>query len=193
MLRESYFLARPGLGIVIGKFIFWNSPKLVAKALFNCGSCHHNWSLWAGSIPVALPASTSRASPSFSYLDLLSLLVSIATKLRQASGIVAHLATCTFNVDAGSIADACWLKASFLEEEEKEKKEKTTQAVKILPTSIKEKRLPRAEAPCIPFTKRNKRNKSMGIRRVTSSSPCLILLTRVERSLLKSTLVLESL
>eukprot|EP00983_Pelagomonas_calceolata_P057271 1144997-Pelagomonas_calceolata.AAC.6 len=60
------------------------------------------------------------------------------------------------------------------------------QAVKTLPTSIKEKRKPRAEAPCIPFTTRNKRNESMGIRRVTSSSPCLILVARVERSLLKS-------
>eukprot|EP00983_Pelagomonas_calceolata_P128299 1161497-Pelagomonas_calceolata.AAC.12 len=68
-----------------------------------------------------------------------------------------------------------------------EKKEKkTTQAVKILPTSIKEKRIPRAEAPCILFTKRNKRSKSMGIRRVTSSIPCLILVMRVERSLLES-------
>eukprot|EP00983_Pelagomonas_calceolata_P070157 1150673-Pelagomonas_calceolata.AAC.1 len=38
----------------------------------------------------------------------------------------------------------------------KEKKRKTTQAVKTLPASIKEKRKPRAEAPCIPFTKRNK-------------------------------------
>eukprot|EP00983_Pelagomonas_calceolata_P005826 192071-Pelagomonas_calceolata.AAC.1 len=38
-----------------------------------------------------------------------------------------------------------------------EKKRKTTQAVKILPTSIKEKEVPRAEAPCIPFTKRNKK------------------------------------
>eukprot|EP00983_Pelagomonas_calceolata_P003354 109463-Pelagomonas_calceolata.AAC.1 len=41
----------------------------------------------------------------------------------------------------------------------------TTQAVKALPTSIKEKRIPRAEAPYNPFTKRNKRKKSMGIRR----------------------------
>eukprot|EP00967_Tisochrysis_lutea_P139222 scaffold252566_cov18-Tisochrysis_lutea.AAC.3 len=31
------------------------------------------------------------------------------------------------------------------------------QAVKTLPASIKEKRIPRAEAPCIPFTKRNKK------------------------------------
>eukprot|EP00983_Pelagomonas_calceolata_P058860 1145664-Pelagomonas_calceolata.AAC.1 len=67
------------------------------------------------------------------------------------------------------------------------KKRKTTQAVKTLPTSIKEKRLPRAEALCIPFTKKSKRNKSMGVRRVTSSSPCLILpVPRFERSLLKS-------
>eukprot|EP00983_Pelagomonas_calceolata_P016340 516472-Pelagomonas_calceolata.AAC.1 len=55
------------------------------------------------------------------------------------------------------------------------------QAVKTLPTSIKENRMPRAEAPCILFTKRNKRNKSLGIRRFTISSPCLILATRVER------------
>eukprot|EP00983_Pelagomonas_calceolata_P040152 1137480-Pelagomonas_calceolata.AAC.6 len=47
----------------------------------------------------------------------------------------------------------------------KKRKRKTTQAVKTLPTSIKEKRIPRAEAPCIPLTKRNKRKKSMGIRR----------------------------
>eukprot|EP00983_Pelagomonas_calceolata_P102717 1158838-Pelagomonas_calceolata.AAC.11 len=68
----------------------------------------------------------------------------------------------------------------------RKRKEKTTQAVQTLPTSIKEKRIPRAGAPCIPFTKRNKRRKSMGIRRVTSSSPCLILVTRVEKGLLKS-------
>eukprot|EP00983_Pelagomonas_calceolata_P031248 981017-Pelagomonas_calceolata.AAC.1 len=47
----------------------------------------------------------------------------------------------------------------------KRKKRKTTQAVKTLPTSIKEKKIPRAEAPCIPFTKRKKTNKSVGIRR----------------------------
>eukprot|EP00983_Pelagomonas_calceolata_P097349 1158236-Pelagomonas_calceolata.AAC.1 len=45
----------------------------------------------------------------------------------------------------------------------KEKKRKTTQAVKALPTSTKEKRIPRAKAPCIPSTKRKKN--SMGIRR----------------------------
>eukprot|EP00983_Pelagomonas_calceolata_P005100 165724-Pelagomonas_calceolata.AAC.1 len=39
----------------------------------------------------------------------------------------------------------------------KEKKRKTTQAVKTLPASIKEKRIPRAEALCNPFTKRNKK------------------------------------
>eukprot|EP00983_Pelagomonas_calceolata_P081175 1155459-Pelagomonas_calceolata.AAC.2 len=60
------------------------------------------------------------------------------------------------------------------------------QAVRTLPTSTKEKRIPRSEAPCIPFTKSDKRKKSVRIRRVTSSSPCLILLMRVERSLLKS-------
>eukprot|EP00983_Pelagomonas_calceolata_P065013 1148403-Pelagomonas_calceolata.AAC.3 len=48
----------------------------------------------------------------------------------------------------------------------------------------KEKRISRAEAPCISFTKRNKRKKSTGIRRGSSSSPCLILVTRVVRSLL---------
>eukprot|EP00983_Pelagomonas_calceolata_P116108 1160269-Pelagomonas_calceolata.AAC.4 len=37
-------------------------------------------------------------------------------------------------------------------------KGKTTQAAKTLPTLIQEKRIPRAEAPCIPFTERNKRN-----------------------------------
>eukprot|EP00983_Pelagomonas_calceolata_P006732 220701-Pelagomonas_calceolata.AAC.1 len=31
MLRESNFLSGPGLGIVVGKFTFWNGPKLVAK------------------------------------------------------------------------------------------------------------------------------------------------------------------
>eukprot|EP00983_Pelagomonas_calceolata_P056618 1144675-Pelagomonas_calceolata.AAC.1 len=62
------------------------------------------------------------------------------------------------------------------------------EAVKTIPTSIKEKRIPRAEAPCIPFviTKSNKRKKSVRTRRVTSSSPCLILLMRVERSLLEN-------
>eukprot|EP00983_Pelagomonas_calceolata_P074108 1152412-Pelagomonas_calceolata.AAC.1 len=71
-------------------------------------------------------------------------------------------------------------------QEKKQKKRKTTQAVKTIPTSIKEKRIPKAEAPCIPFTKSNKRKKSVRIRRVTSSSPCLVLLIRVERSLLES-------
>eukprot|EP00983_Pelagomonas_calceolata_P019539 614882-Pelagomonas_calceolata.AAC.3 len=31
MLRESNFLAGPGLGIVVGECISWNDPKLVAK------------------------------------------------------------------------------------------------------------------------------------------------------------------
>eukprot|EP00983_Pelagomonas_calceolata_P083657 1156206-Pelagomonas_calceolata.AAC.3 len=31
MLRESCFLAGPGLGIVIGKLILWNGPKLVVE------------------------------------------------------------------------------------------------------------------------------------------------------------------
>eukprot|EP00983_Pelagomonas_calceolata_P030334 951698-Pelagomonas_calceolata.AAC.10 len=39
------------------------------------------------------------------------------------------------------------------------------QAAKTLPTSIKEKRIPRTEAPSIPFTKSNKRKKSVRIRR----------------------------
>eukprot|EP00983_Pelagomonas_calceolata_P042383 1138485-Pelagomonas_calceolata.AAC.2 len=34
---------------------------------------------------------------------------------------------------------------------EKKRKETTAQAVRKLPTSTKEKRIPRAEAPCIPF------------------------------------------
>eukprot|EP00983_Pelagomonas_calceolata_P081552 1155616-Pelagomonas_calceolata.AAC.9 len=37
------------------------------------------------------------------------------------------------------------------------KKRKITQAVKTLPTSIKEKRVLRAETPCIPFTIRKKK------------------------------------
>eukprot|EP00983_Pelagomonas_calceolata_P043991 1139112-Pelagomonas_calceolata.AAC.1 len=49
-------------------------------------------------------------------------------------------------------------------------KRKTTQAVKTLPTSIKEKRIPGTKAPCIPSTKRNKGNKSMGIRRSASGA-----------------------
>eukprot|EP00983_Pelagomonas_calceolata_P035563 1112870-Pelagomonas_calceolata.AAC.1 len=61
------------------------------------------------------------------------------------------------------------------------------QAVKTLTTPIKEKRVPRAEAPYIPLTKRNKRKKLMGIGRVNSSRPCLILMVRAGRSLLKST------
>eukprot|EP00983_Pelagomonas_calceolata_P064343 1148081-Pelagomonas_calceolata.AAC.2 len=44
-----------------------------------------------------------------------------------------------------------------LSNQREKKKRKTTQAVKALPASIKEKRIPRAEAPCIPFTKRNKK------------------------------------
>eukprot|EP00983_Pelagomonas_calceolata_P081066 1155413-Pelagomonas_calceolata.AAC.1 len=43
-----------------------------------------------------------------------------------------------------------------------------------------------AEAQCIPFTDRNKRKKSMGIKRVTSSNPCLVSMMGVEISLLKS-------
>eukprot|EP00983_Pelagomonas_calceolata_P127367 1161396-Pelagomonas_calceolata.AAC.2 len=62
---------------------------------------------------------------------------------------------------------------------------KARQAVETLPTSVKEKRMPRAKALCIPFTKRSKKKKSMGIRRVASSSSS-ILVIRVERSLLKS-------
>eukprot|EP00983_Pelagomonas_calceolata_P078811 1154387-Pelagomonas_calceolata.AAC.2 len=31
ILRENYFLAGPGLRIAIGKFTFWNNPKLAAK------------------------------------------------------------------------------------------------------------------------------------------------------------------
>eukprot|EP00983_Pelagomonas_calceolata_P071737 1151385-Pelagomonas_calceolata.AAC.1 len=80
--------------------------------------------------------------------------------------------------------NVAWL---FEKQFEQEKKRKIMQAVEKLSTSIKEKGVPRA--PCIPFTKRNKRKKSMGIRRVTNSSLCLILVTRVERtprSLLKS-------
>eukprot|EP00983_Pelagomonas_calceolata_P125328 1161201-Pelagomonas_calceolata.AAC.1 len=61
------------------------------------------------------------------------------------------------------------------------------QAVKTLPTSIQEKRIPRSEALCIP-TNRSKIKNTMGTtgRRVTSSSQCLISVMRVERSLLKS-------
>eukprot|EP00983_Pelagomonas_calceolata_P073476 1152154-Pelagomonas_calceolata.AAC.4 len=66
------------------------------------------------------------------------------------------------------------------------KEKKITKVVNTLPTSIKETRIPSPKVPCIPFIKRNKINKSMGIRRVTSSSPCLILVTKIERSLLKS-------
>eukprot|EP00983_Pelagomonas_calceolata_P026096 819474-Pelagomonas_calceolata.AAC.1 len=76
--------------------------------------------------------------------------------------------------------------ATYIAIKRKDRKEKTTQTVKTLPTSTKERRVPRAEAPSIPFTKRNKRNKSKGIRRVTGSNLCLMLVTRVGRSLLKS-------
>eukprot|EP00983_Pelagomonas_calceolata_P017463 547057-Pelagomonas_calceolata.AAC.1 len=38
----------------------------------------------------------------------------------------------------------------------------------------------------VSLPQRETKEESMGIRRVTSSSPCLILVTRVERSLLKS-------
>eukprot|EP00983_Pelagomonas_calceolata_P000017 525-Pelagomonas_calceolata.AAC.1 len=51
---------------------------------------------------------------------------------------------------------------------------------------VKVKRIPRAEAPCIPFTKRRIERGSMGIKRITSSTPCLILFMRIEGSLLKS-------
>eukprot|EP00983_Pelagomonas_calceolata_P058296 1145428-Pelagomonas_calceolata.AAC.2 len=54
---------------------------------------------------------------------------------------------------------------SGLVSEQKEKKEKkleTTQAVKTFPTSIKEKRIPRAEAPCIRFTKRKQMKEVSG-------------------------------
>eukprot|EP00983_Pelagomonas_calceolata_P033539 1049641-Pelagomonas_calceolata.AAC.4 len=46
--------------------------------------------------------------------------------------------------------------------------------------------IPRTGAPCIPFTMRNKRKKSIGMRRVTSSSLRLILMMNVERSFFKS-------
>eukprot|EP00983_Pelagomonas_calceolata_P073671 1152218-Pelagomonas_calceolata.AAC.2 len=65
----------------------------------------------------------------------------------------------------------------------KKRKGKTTQAMKTLPTSIKEKRVPRAEAPCNPLHQEKKRKRSMGIRRLTSSTPCLILVIRVESAI----------
>eukprot|EP00967_Tisochrysis_lutea_P001251 scaffold1645_cov16-Tisochrysis_lutea.AAC.1 len=77
----------------------------------------------------------------------------------------------------GSVIDECHHSAAV-------KQRKTRQVVKKLPTSIKDKGIPRAKAPCISFTKR-KRKKLMGITRVTSSCPCLILVVRGERSLLK--------
>eukprot|EP00983_Pelagomonas_calceolata_P074819 1152709-Pelagomonas_calceolata.AAC.1 len=46
------------------------------------------------------------------------------------------------------------------------------QAVKTLPTSTKEMGETLAEAPCVPRPRGKKR--SMGIRRLTSSTPCLI-------------------
>eukprot|EP00983_Pelagomonas_calceolata_P038745 1136906-Pelagomonas_calceolata.AAC.1 len=58
------------------------------------------------------------------------------------------------------------------------------EAVKTLPTSIKEKRKPRAKTPCILSTGGTK--KKIGTRRASSNTKCLILLTRIERSLLKS-------
>eukprot|EP00983_Pelagomonas_calceolata_P130850 1161721-Pelagomonas_calceolata.AAC.1 len=57
-----------------------------------------------------------------------------------------------------------------------EKKRRTMQAAKTLPTSIKDKRIPWAEPPCIPFTKRDKER--VNVDQDTSSRPCLIL--RVE-------------
>ena len=44
----------------------------------------------------------------------------------------------------------------------KRKKRKTTQAVNTLPTSIKEKGIPRAKAPCIRFTKRKQKKEVSG-------------------------------
>eukprot|EP00983_Pelagomonas_calceolata_P006986 227210-Pelagomonas_calceolata.AAC.2 len=54
-----------------------------------------------------------------------------------------------------------------------EEERKTTEAVKTLPSSIKDKRIPRVKAPCILrerfSTKRRKeRRRSMGIGRITS-------------------------
>eukprot|EP00983_Pelagomonas_calceolata_P024233 763091-Pelagomonas_calceolata.AAC.5 len=46
------------------------------------------------------------------------------------------------------------------------------QVLKTLPTSINEIKKRRIEAPCLPFTNRNKREKSVRTRRV-GSSPCL--------------------
>eukprot|EP00983_Pelagomonas_calceolata_P020830 654890-Pelagomonas_calceolata.AAC.1 len=65
-------------------------------------------------------------------------------------------------------------------------KRRKTQAVRMLPTSTKGKRIPKAETLRTLFTKRNKRKKSTRIKRVTSSIPCLTLVMRVERSLFKS-------
>eukprot|EP00983_Pelagomonas_calceolata_P111218 1159761-Pelagomonas_calceolata.AAC.16 len=49
------------------------------------------------------------------------------------------------------------------------KKRKTVWAVRTVPTSIEEKRIPRAEALCFPSTKRT-RKKSIGIRRSFESA-----------------------
>eukprot|EP00967_Tisochrysis_lutea_P133620 scaffold234758_cov18-Tisochrysis_lutea.AAC.1 len=43
----------------------------------------------------------------------------------------------------------------------KEKERKAMQAVKTLPTAIKEKIIPKDEAPCIPFTNLKKRKEEV--------------------------------
>eukprot|EP00983_Pelagomonas_calceolata_P002230 75554-Pelagomonas_calceolata.AAC.1 len=77
----------------------------------------------------------------------------------------------------------CPKKAKLADKDENlgwEMERKTTQAVKALLTSIKEKRVPKAMArPRRYPLHQEKGKKSMGIGRVTSSSPCLVSVMRI--------------
>eukprot|EP00967_Tisochrysis_lutea_P133767 scaffold235334_cov18-Tisochrysis_lutea.AAC.1 len=66
------------------------------------------------------------------------------------------------------------------------KRKEIVQAVKTFPTAMKVKGMPRPEALCIPLREEQKEERSMGISRVSSSAPCLTLMMRAGRSLLKS-------
>eukprot|EP00983_Pelagomonas_calceolata_P028135 881746-Pelagomonas_calceolata.AAC.1 len=65
------------------------------------------------------------------------------------------------------------------------KKKKLRGQCKHSPHQLRKRGQLRPRHRVSPSPRKHKEEKPMGIRRVTSSSPCLILVTRVERSLLK--------
>eukprot|EP00983_Pelagomonas_calceolata_P063296 1147670-Pelagomonas_calceolata.AAC.1 len=61
-------------------------------------------------------------------------------------------------------------RAVMVDAQKTRQEEKTMQALRTLPTSIKEKGIPRAEALCTSLTKENKKKKPMGVRRFTKDA-----------------------